>query len=97
MIKSVHLGRYQSIIGHWVLMIEMPVDVLRPFPSYNDAEDQIMKYDRILSKNEKSNQAGGNVSALSVLLETNSFISSDQSNGTITCMSCRKRGYLRKD
>jgi hypothetical protein len=97
LIKSVHFTRYQSIIGHWILMIEMPEDEKNPFPSYNTVKDQIMKYDQIVSKNEKesgdiSTSGNGFMVSSSVVNKNSNIVSS-----SITCLSCGKRGHVRKD
>jgi hypothetical protein len=97
LVKSVCLSRYQSIIGHWILMIEMP-DSNGLFPSYNLVKDQIMKYDQILSKHEKeqnvSNQTLSN--GFSASIKPNMY-NKDVNSSTITCLSCGKRGHIRKD
>ena len=95
---SIYFTGYQSIIGHWILMVEMPEDEKNPFPSYTSVKDQIMKYDQIICKNEKDI---GNVT-----ISNNGFMAKsskshmntgNMTSTTITCLSCGKRGHVRRD
>ena len=38
LVKSIYFTRYQSIIGHWILMVEMPEDEKNPFSSTEPIE-----------------------------------------------------------
>lgn len=97
LIKSISLSRYESIIGHWILMIEQPEDISHPFPKYNVVKDKIMKYDEILSKSDKTSKS---MTATSVV---NGFSTSydnkypSSTTSVVTCLNCGRRGHVRRD
>jgi hypothetical protein len=98
LIKSIYFTRYQSIIGRWILMIEMPEDDKNPFPTYNTVKDHIMKYDQIVSKHE--NESGDIITSGNGFMAASPSTYKTSSNvlsSTITCLSCGKRGHIRKD
>lgn len=96
LIKSISFAKYQTIIGNWFLMIDMPDDPNFNFPSYNEVKDKIMKFDHILSKSENElTTSSSSVSAFNTFDKSKS--ESTHANSSITCLNCGKRGHMRRD
>jgi hypothetical protein len=96
LIKSISLSRYESIIGHWILMIEQPEDPTNPFPKYNVVKDKIMKYDEILSKSDKISKPSSTtvMNGFTTISYDNNFSYPDSN---VTCLNCGRRGHVRRE